>query len=138
MIHRFIRSHHPIRFIKRIYYRARYGWAPEDTWDMDRWFLKVVPQMLHYFAQHTHGWPESEQFPTYESWQKYIHNIAYMLENASYEAREAKEVYGSADLSDREFARLWIEEDRKLAEEQQVILEDAFEMLSKVFFHLWD
>ena len=138
MIYRFIRSHHPIRFIKRIYYRARYGWAPEDTWNMDRWFLRVVPQMLHYFADHTHTYPGDDEFPTYISWQKHIHDIANMLENASYEARKAKGVYGPANLSDKEYAQLWIDEDKKLAEEQQVILEDAFEMLSKVFFHLWD
>ena len=37
--------------------RAKRGWSVKDTWDIDRWFLDVMPQMLEYLKEHHMGFP---------------------------------------------------------------------------------
>ena len=137
-----MRKYHPIRWIKKAYYRVKNGWAPEDTWSMDEWFLRVVPQMLHYLAEHTHGYPGYDEFDTPEKWKAYLHDMAYLFENCTNRAREIKHSFEpdweSEDEENLQLTVNWIKDDAKLAEEQQVMIEDAFEMMSKVFFHLWD
>lgn len=48
--------------------RGRLGWAPRDTWSGDLYICRVVGEMLLHLAENGHGWPESEEFPTYEDW----------------------------------------------------------------------
>lgn len=46
--------------------RARRGWAPRDVWALDHHLCQVLAGMLDHLATTGHGWPESEEFPTYE------------------------------------------------------------------------
>ena len=47
-------------FISDIYtywHRARYGWAPRDTWNLDVYLSRVMGHSLKHLAQNTHGSP---------------------------------------------------------------------------------
>lgn len=47
----------------QMWHRACYGWAPEDTWNMDHTLAEVVPAMLRYLKDHSHTlgyFPERE------------------------------------------------------------------------------
>lgn len=48
--------------------RARRGWAPTDTWSADLYICHVIGEMLLHLAEHGHGWPGTEEFPTSEDW----------------------------------------------------------------------
>ena len=41
------------------WHRARYGWAPRDTWSLDGHLNDVLAGTLEYLADHTHGCPQS-------------------------------------------------------------------------------
>lgn len=40
------------------WHRARYGWAPRDTWSLDGHLNHVLAGTLEYLADHTHGCPQ--------------------------------------------------------------------------------
>jgi len=44
--------------IKHSYQRAHYGFCDRDIWNIDCWFLKVMPAMLEQFKETTHGYPD--------------------------------------------------------------------------------
>lgn len=37
--------------------RAKWGWCVEDTWDIENWLLRVLPEMIKYQREHTNGTP---------------------------------------------------------------------------------
>ena len=88
--------HHPLEFFSSLwkylrarYLRGKYGWAPCDTWNMDYWFLKVIPEMLDYLAEHTHTYPGTDEFPTFESWQEWLRKTADNLRSCTEEEQES-------------------------------------------------
>lgn len=125
---------HPLRFLREIKYyvkrswqRAKRGWADSDTWNMDMYLLEILPQMLHHLAEHAHGHP-CDMTP--EVWGAYLHNTAYLLENAREEVRDQKNEY--TDETE------YFERDRALFEEQKIMVAEAFKMLAERFYDLWD
>ena len=45
------------RNIKFFYQRIKYGYCDSDVWDIDYWFLNVMPGMLHQLKKTTHSYP---------------------------------------------------------------------------------
>ena len=45
------------RDVYSYWHRARYGWAPRDTWSLDSHLNHVLAGTLDYLADHTHGCP---------------------------------------------------------------------------------
>lgn len=45
------------RDLRTYWYRARYGWAPRDTWSFDTYLCDVLGYGLEYLAEHKHGTP---------------------------------------------------------------------------------
>jgi hypothetical protein len=46
------------RDIYTYWHRARYGWAPRDTWNLDNHLNHVLAGTLDYLADHAHGCPQ--------------------------------------------------------------------------------
>ncbi len=44
-----------------IYKRAKYGFCDIDVWNIDDWFLSVMPAMLEQLKENLHGYPVSEE-----------------------------------------------------------------------------
>ena len=91
---------HPLRFIKEIIsnirdviHRARYGWTYSDVWNFNSWFLEIIPDMLDYLSEHGYGYPGDEEFPTYESWQKWLKDQAAAIRSCSEEGQESRNEY---------------------------------------------
>ena len=58
------------RTVKAFFMRGRRGWAPSDTWNLDRYWAKMMGESLAHLAEHTHGWPgEGSGWESMESWQ---------------------------------------------------------------------
>ena len=156
---------HPIKWIKEIcgdlraaYQRAKYGWAPRDTFSFDYWFMEVIPPMLRYLADDSEAlgaWYDREPFDTPEKWHAFIRSLADRIESCKEEEQDKRNEYyadymrelmsdgkmtwnyesdatDSKDLHAKYFARskeLWEEADRTIQE--------ALKDMSKYFFALW-
>ena len=67
--------------IRAAYRRVRYGWCYMDVWNLGYWLLEILPPMLRHMAEHGCGYPGDEEFPTYESWQTWLHKMADDIES---------------------------------------------------------
>lgn len=48
--------------------RARRGWDDTSVWNLSHALPKTLGTQLLALAEEAHGWPESEDFPTFEDW----------------------------------------------------------------------
>ena len=148
------------RNLKAAWQRATRGYADRDTWNLDNWLLQVLPAALEHLAEHSHGWPSNDEFPEFEDWQEYLFKIAkdlrecqdcegndkneyyedYMKQLDDWDNRWKKDGHGNAiyipertEIDEKYFNRL-----KELSIEQQKLLEDAFNRLSKILYACWD
>ena len=91
---------HPLRFLSEVssniraaWHRATRGWANTDVWNFNAWFLEVVPDMLDHLAENGYGYPGNEEFPTYESWQKWLREEAAAIRSCAEEEQENRNPY---------------------------------------------
>lgn len=156
---------HPIKWIKDVfgdlraaYQRAKYGWAPRDTFSFDNWFMEVIPPMLRYLADDSERFGVSygcAPFDTPEKWHAFIRSLADRIESCKEEEQDKRnEYYGdymreitsggkitwnydsdaadSNDLHAKYFAR-----SKELWEEAQHTIEETLLEMGKYFFALW-
>lgn len=54
------------------WHRARYGWAPQDTWDLDNYLDTVIGHSVIHLSNHTHsaptGYPRLMNLPLDGDW----------------------------------------------------------------------
>lgn len=156
---------HPIKWVKDIcgdlraaYQRAKYGWAPRDTFSFDDWFMEVIPPMLRYLAD------DSEQlgvdygrapFDTPEKWHAFIRSLADRIESCKEEEQDKRNEYyddymreitsdgqitwnydsGAADSND--LHAKYFTRSKELWEEAQHTIEETLLEMGKYFFALW-
>jgi hypothetical protein len=145
--------------LKAAWQRAKRGWADRDTWNLDSYLLEILPEMIDYLREHTHGYPgEYNGFPTPESWDNYLREeIIIPLQNAREEQTVQKNRYEEEFFSypmefvkeennftsihftePRELRKKWYEREKEIGEWRQQELERGFQNLISVFWHLWD
>lgn len=69
------------RNIKSGWQRATKGYCHYDLMDMDDWLLHMISHMLRDMGNDI-AYPGNEEFPTMESWQKWLNNLAAKFESA--------------------------------------------------------
>lgn len=145
--------------LKAAWQRATRGWADRDTWNLDYYLLEILPEMIDYLCENTHGWPgEYNGFPTPEDWSKFLkEEIIIPLQNAredqivqineyeeelnSYPVNFIKGENGYTSIQrtePEELHKKWFAREKEISEWRQKELEKALKNLSSVFFHLWD
>ena len=62
--------------LRGAWYRITRGIAPVDLWNFDTHLENLIPYGLRWLAEHSHGWPQSEEFPEYEDWENYLRKLA--------------------------------------------------------------
>lgn len=144
---------HPIKWwretisiFKAAWRRATKGWCHSDCWELGYWFLEVMPQMLIYLADNGYGYPGNDSFPTPESWSDHLHSIANLLLNAREEVRDEKNEYWQeysakleAGVERDEIWQKYFKRDQELAEEQDIMIEEALKLLVETPLKaLWD
>lgn len=122
--------------------RARRGWCDRDWWNMDYWFLEVVPDMLRALAENCHGFPDGDDFPTYDSWVHWLNDIADRLsactEDAIIDANEYKDAWLNADsLSSPELKKYFARSEEIYAERDKD-MQECMAQLAKHMRSLWD
>lgn len=144
------------RKFKWAYQRVTRGFSDWDTWDLDQYFLKLIPAALRHLAKHTHGYPGTERFPTFESWQKYLLDMAELFERAEneegkYYPNPAEDAWGEViakwdNLWENhtfkdpcpELSQKMYEIEKANQDRVDMDMRKAFEMLVEVFWSLWD
>lgn len=143
--------------LKAAWQRATRGWANRDTWNLDSYLLEILPEMIDYLREHTHGYPgEYCGFPTPESWSTYLkEEIIIPLQNAREDQtvqinEYKKELFPMKFIKEEnsftpvhftepnELHRKWCEREKEISEWRQQELEKAFSAMAKHFYHLWD
>lgn len=65
--------------IKAAYQRLTRSWDYTATWSLDNHLTSTLGAQLKHLAETTHGWPQSEKFPTFEDWQKALNKNGDLL-----------------------------------------------------------
>lgn len=112
--------------------RIKYGWCEADTWNMDCWFISVVPPMLQYLRDNTHGYPGTM---TAEEWNGILNRMIVLFNELDEEKCTQKNEYDDC-ISENKGA--WLNRYKEIGEYQEKCKNEAFELFSKYFFNLWD
>ena len=152
---------HPLRFLRECgqnlraaWLRATQGWCGRDVWNMDMWFLEVMPLMLRHLAENSCGYPGTEPFETPEKWSDWLNAMADTFEALQEENWNSRNEYeeeyhnmivrnfgankGVETKDDEEVRELYYMRMQELSEENQALLEDTMREFSKYFHFLWD
>jgi hypothetical protein len=89
--------------------RALQGFTNEDTWNIDNWFLEIMPRMLQKFKKETNGFPGSM---TSEEWDTILERMIYCF----------SEIKGTFTLVD---------------ENSDKLKDEGLELFRKHFWKLW-
>ena len=130
---------HPIKWVKDVfgdlraaYQRAKYGWAPRDTFSFDNWFMEVIPPMLRFIrslADRIESCKEEEQDKRNEYYDDYMREIT---SDGKITWNYDSDAADSNDLHAKYFAR-----SKELWEEAQHTIEETLLEMGKYFFALW-
>lgn len=164
--------HHPLRRLRETrrnlkwaWQRIRYGASDGDVWDFEEYLEALIPYGIRKLAREGNGWPQSEEFPTYESWRDYLLKFAdkwdvafkgldEILEENEYAAAlhtMTRPLYHRKENEDgtvntwveetdeyKELRKKYWERMRELNEQYTKAREECWRELGKIAPNLWD
>lgn len=104
--------------VKTFIQRGRRGWADRDVWNLDHYLARVIGESVHHLAVIDHGWPQSETYPTYESFVQDLCKIACAFER--YSRLDVEEAHEYEQLP---FSNRW----RNLSAEEKGLLSEHYD-----------
>lgn len=102
------------------------GWADEDAWDIDWWFIKTLSPMLKKFKEDNDGNPFKL---SEEEWDKILDDMIYYLEGMN-EDGAVNQLYG-------EGANLTVDNYKEISNHMATSKEKFFELFVQYFYDLW-
>ena len=160
---------HPLRAVRDFFRRLRWarqravrGYADTDVWDMDEWFLRVLPPMLRDLAD-SDGYPGDPPFDTESKWTRWLNRMADDIESLQEDWGETRNEYepehrklveekrqvirdehgfksvSYAELTDEERAlqSMWMTRIEELNKEKLAFTKKIFAELAEHFYNLW-
>lgn len=137
--------------------RGKYGIALPDIICLHSYLGLVISNGLKLLAEHEHGWPGTEEFPTPEIWESQLLEVAAKLEQASTVDDQINKMHDEIDWSEEDFPKEpedfedWLNSDYRSPAFQeysrrsdeihalaQKNAREALEWLGKYWFALWD
>ena len=149
----------PWKFFKEVYWnmrnfihRGRYGFAYCDVWCMDEYLLNLIPLMLRYLGEHSHGYPGVEPYETYEKYQQWLFDLAEKFEQCQDDGEWRNEYYEpyiqalnkqieenrEATEEEKELTRKYLDCSKKAFEENDKAIIEAYKELAEHHQILWD
>lgn len=104
------------RNLKYAWQRATKGYCDCDRWDLDQFYSRLFYNSLSEFAERTNSYYDANGM-TYKDWQNTIKNMAERFKA----------------IADQQENSSFITPDELVKEK-----DEAFELLKKWYFHLWD
>ena len=99
---------------KNAYQRVTLGFCDEDTWDINKYLLTLLPELLTRFKELNDGYPD--QCETYEDWNKIIDSIIQKMSEARNSLSEEVLIFGQKHIK---------------------LTKEAFVLLTKYLDDLW-
>ncbi len=136
----------PCYFFKNIQYsfqRIVKGYCNRDLWNIDDWFMSVMPDMLKEFKAGKHGAPcclGTEYLnedgilcndTCHEEWDRILDEMIYWFQEMNEETCQRKNEYNIDDVQ-------YYDKERELETYRELCKEKGFLLFSKWFYHLWD
>ena len=102
------------------------GWADEDTWDIDWWFIKTLSPILKKFKEDndSHPFELSE-----EEWDKTLDDMIYYLDGMN-EDGAVNQLYGEGE-------NLTVDNYKEISNHMATSKEKFFELFVQYFYDLW-
>ena len=141
---------HKMRDIQCAWQRANKGYCYRDVWDIDHWFLVILPEMLDDFVEVHNGYHDGM---TDEEWVEIIKRMARCFRNANEQTTEFVNPYEeeylstlSMDIEKRTLecsASPELDENYHKTEKEKDLflknsLAEGMELFHKYFRSLWD
>lgn len=130
--------------IKRwIRQRSIRGFSDVDVWNLDGFLLKLIPDAIKRLAEISHGWPQSEKFPTFESWEKFLKDLSSDFRRAQSliyfeDSDESYELLKKCNSGIKSFEEDYVPTIEEKRECGTKLLKDCFNRLSDNITDLWD
>jgi hypothetical protein len=117
-----------------VYYNLKYrcqrfvrGYADEDIWNLDIWFVETMKKLLSEFIKRNDGYPADL---TEEKWEAILVTMNELLYKMDKDEL-CKRIYN------RELYEIPLEAAREITKEAENNKEEFFRLFSKYFNHLW-
>lgn len=123
------------RDIKYCYQRIRYGWCDRDTWDMDGWFLSIIPPMLQYFRDNKHGFPGNMGE---DEWDHILETMIKLFTEADEDKCSKKNEYELKSEITEEERRIFLDKALEISNYRNECKNKGFEFFKDYFWDLWD
>ena len=147
--------------LKNAWMRATKGYCYTDLWNMDDWFLEVLPRMLRQLAKDHQAYPGQPPFETPEKWERWLIEMAENLEYVASDPDEENE-YSQAfmdamdnchkirsetnsitytyelDAAGEELKDKYFKREKELSDTRQEVLKDTMAELGQYLRNLWD
>ena len=141
------------RQFKWAYQRVTRGFCDYDYWDLDTYLSELLAQSIKMLADKTHGYPGTEEFPTYESWQQYLYKIVDLLRYSlnddmpnefeeawrkTWEDKDILDVINHPTPEDKEITHKYLDKEYENELLQKKAQDEALDMIKHVYNSLWD
>lgn len=102
--------------------RQRYkrGWADEDAWSVDVWFIRTATPILERYRDNLQGWDDTH-FATFEENKAAVNRLVDLL----HKMEDPTLMYGK-------------DESPEEAAERMKAKDEFFKLFSEMFYGLWD
>ena len=131
--------------VKNCYLRIRDGWCPDDVWSWDTWFVRVVPPMLRYLAEHGCAYPGTDPFDTPEKWHDWLNYLAAMIGSGDTAWQDAHNEYYNKYMDslfdkneDKELTKNYFTKEKELFDIGHSNVKRALFEMGEHFFKIWD
>lgn len=140
------------RQFKWAYQRVTRGYCDFDWWDADTHLTQLFINILKEFINNGHGYPGTDEFPTFESWTNYLQEIVNLFEYSlgelpnEYEEAWLKK-WENKDLNfinepetpeEKEITNKYFDIEMKNELSKQDALKKGLEKFTYIFSNLWD
>lgn len=130
--------------------RFKRGYSDCDTWNIDNWFLTIMPKMLQDLKDNLHGHPvEMNQ----EEWENLLDKMIYCFKEANEDTCSKINEFNTDNLfdtaskedgtisiiaKDEEIHQKWIAREHELAVYRDQKLYEGLDLFKENFRNLWD
>lgn len=129
-----------LRKIKWFFQRGKRGWADCDTWGLDHYLARIMPEMLRYLQENLHSYPGYDEASTCGKWYDILEELIEGWEAANRVCDDEyyKQVSGDSIEAIGNATRKEIREWHRLSVKDRKLFEKKMKLFTKWFFHLWD
>jgi len=129
-----------LRKVKWFFQRGKRGWADCDTWGIDYYLARIIPEMLRHMQENAHSYPGYGKASTYGKW---IDLLEEMIEGWEAAKRVCEDDYVNK-VQPKWFERgekltkKTLDKSLEMSKEDQNLFKKRMRLFTRWFFHLWD